>query len=526
MRPSCLRLISRSACLVLLAGSLLACLSSPPVAADPSVADETAADGSAAAGAEAAGADFFRLPDLASFQVALPEPVLNSPPASLPDADYSVDLIAPDLSGPDITVLAPSLSLTAVLPEPVQAAPLPIAPVTPPAAATASRPAPALTRPVAPASAPVVSAPVSESASATTTHPPASTVVPPPVASEAAPTPPLSQLPAPPASSARTETAVEAPQAFVALEATRGQAFDIRFRGAGWTYLGDEEGRPGIRFEGRLYDNNEVFFTLDPEQVGEYMLRFRRQNPLNQQMESSLVQVKVIAPGPQVAAVRRLDGDDDIDVAVFPAGEWPRIYAAAAAASGSSSPAGPTTAAASARPPVERSSTAAAVPQTSPTAGAPAANATTSSPVAAAPAASSAMPAPTTTNTAAPASPVVAPVAGTTEMTPATQSANQPVAMPDNDPAGLLGYARTELASGRVQNSLAALDRYVAADYAASDELFFLYGLAYEQDTPFRNIRLAHQNYKRLRDEYPRSQFRQQAIERIAWMERHFFGLR
>ncbi|HAP44580.1 MAG TPA: hypothetical protein DD477_10510 [Spirochaetaceae bacterium] len=111
-------------------------------------------------------------------------------------------------------------------------------------------------------------------------------------------------------------------------------------------------------------------------------------------------------------------------------------------------------------------------------------------------------------------------------MTPATQSANQPVAMPDNDPAGLLGYARTELASGRVQNSLAALDRYVAADYAASDELFFLYGLAYEQDTPFRNIRLAHQNYKRLRDEYPRSQFRQQAIERIAWMERHFFGLR
>ena len=94
------------------------------------------------------------------------------------------------------------------------------------------------------------------------------------------------------------------------------------------------------------------------------------------------------------------------------------------------------------------------------------------------------------------------------------------------DPANLVRLARDELESKRVQAAIDALDRYLSLFPYGNDEVFYLYGLAYEQDTPFRNIRKAWENFRRVRDEYPRSARWREAADRVAYLERHYFGLR
>ena len=87
-------------------------------------------------------------------------------------------------------------------------------------------------------------------------------------------------------------------------------------------------------------------------------------------------------------------------------------------------------------------------------------------------------------------------------------------------------YASEELGAKRIRQALDALDRYVEFYRSGSDELYYLYGLAYEQDTPYRDIKQSYAYYKRVRDEYPRSLRWKAAAERVAFMERHYYGLR
>ncbi|MBU0934411.1 MAG: hypothetical protein KKC64_02230, partial [Spirochaetes bacterium] len=91
---------------------------------------------------------------------------------------------------------------------------------------------------------------------------------------------------------------VEAEPSLLNVSAYSNQAFILRFSGAGWTFVGDQDGQSGIQFRTRQFENNEVIFSLAPLQAGEYLLLFRRQNPLNQQMESSLVAVTVSDQAP------------------------------------------------------------------------------------------------------------------------------------------------------------------------------------------------------------------------------------
>jgi outer membrane protein assembly factor BamD (BamD/ComL family) len=111
--------------------------------------------------------------------------------------------------------------------------------------------------------------------------------------------------------------------------------------------------------------------------------------------------------------------------------------------------------------------------------------------------------------------------------TPATgQATNQPVAAALTDPAALIKLARDELSAKRVSAALETLDRYRSLYPYVGDEVFYLYALAYEQDTPLRDIKKAYENYRRVRDEFPRSQFWRQSADRVAYLERHYPGLR
>jgi outer membrane protein assembly factor BamD (BamD/ComL family) len=94
------------------------------------------------------------------------------------------------------------------------------------------------------------------------------------------------------------------------------------------------------------------------------------------------------------------------------------------------------------------------------------------------------------------------------------------------DPAALLTLAKNELDGKRIQSAIAVLDRYHTLYPNGNDEVLFLYAVAYEQDTPFKNVRKAYDYYKRVRDEYPRSLRWREAADRMAYLERHFFGLR
>lgn len=262
------------------------------------------------------------------------------------------------------------------------------------------------------------------------------------------------------------------------METWKGERFELRLPGSGWTYLGDEDGKDGVRYETRKFENGEAVFALFPERAGSYLLRFQRQDPVSLGTASALVAL----------TVKEQD----------------------AASSGSASSAAATGAAA--------------------VTAAPGAAAVTAVPGAAAvtaiPGAASTGAATTTPATGAASSVIAAPGAATTaEASPASPQAAADLAS-ISAPEALLTYARDELGASRVRSAIDALDKYISLYPYGNDELFFLYGLAYEQDTPFRNIKRAYEYYKRVRDDYPRSKRWREAADRIAYLERHYFGLR
>lgn len=115
--------------------------------------------------------------------------------------------------------------------------------------------------------------------------------------------------------------------------------------------------------------------------------------------------------------------------------------------------------------------------------------------------------------------------AATSASAPATTDAPASRVLPSS-PEELLRLAREELAASRIASVLEVLDRYISLFPFGSDEAFYLYGKAYEENTPYRDIKKAYANYKQIRDEWPRSRFWKQAAERVTYIERHYFDIR
>jgi len=441
----------------------LSCVSQPKPAGDSAVA--SSADAAAPVAVAPDSIAMFRAAQATvSAKLPLAEPDVRSPLPAAP-----IKTAKPSV---DITVLSssPVISFAPVrLPEPI--APAPVASAKPPVAASSATVAATATeaaKPSATVSGSTASSPVAQTKPTATTATTQAPAVAKPESSQPA------VLPATPASSARVEVASR-PVAETKLATSRGERFELRFPGSGWIYLGDELGREGLRYETRRFEDNAAIFAMNPEQVGEYLLRFQRQNPVDRSTEVSLVRVTV-ADKPASSAVQP-------SPAV--AGTAPDSYATPGAT----------------------------VP--------PAATGTVASTLS------------TSGNaTSGPASATQAPPVATPATQPATQAAAQLATSPSidllsiTDPVELMKRAREELDAKRTQSALDALDRYLALYPYGSDEVYYLYGLAYEQDTPFRNIKKSYDAYRRVRDEYPRSARWKDAAERIAYLEKHYFGLR
>ncbi len=458
------RLIKPVSALLASAFLLVSCVSAPKKSAlegvDPQSAAAQSADSSVTQPVSSA--------PIAEVQAETEKPFVMdfylSPPA---EKKLSRVLDLPRLSfekPSDITLMSPlSRPMPPVskipdpLPPPVVQAPKPSVPVITPALPVKPVPAPAKVTPKPPA---------------VPTPKPVPAVTPPIAAPAARP------LPASPPSAARVELPAAAPKAQIEVEAVRTQRFDLRFTGTGWTFLGDEQGSDGIRYETRRFEKNEAIFTLNPDRVGEYLLQFRRQDPVEQKTETLYVKV-VVSALPSVAPAA--------GTTVQPAQQI-------------SPPAPSSTPTAVLPPAVTPSVTPAATPAVSPaaTAGVPA---------------------------IVSAGPAVGAFAGTLPVPAAGIAAAADYAS-ISDPGLLLKFARDQLSGEKVQLALDALNHYVSLFSSGNDELYYLYALAYEQNTPFRNIKKSYENYKRVRDEYPRSKWRKDALERIAYLERHFYGLR
>ena len=444
------------------------CVSEPEPAAgqDPAAA----ASGASAATTSAAevlkpavNAGFKKAPVESAVRAVLAEPVAPQArsAASIPTDITVLSSLAPVAADPE-PLPGPGIQ-PAQAPESRTPAAAPVSKMLPAVPAPVPKPSPPVAAKSPPAAVPKpLTAPKSTAAKTPAAKTPAA-VAP---AEEAKPAPearaPSPALPATPTSSARSvDAAAPSPVAETRLETARGARFELRFPGTGWIYLGDEEGREGIRYETRRYEDNAAVFAMNPETTGEYLLRFQRQNPVSRAIEVSLVRVQVMEAAALSGAAPELASQTAPGTAKAPA---PASTAAPTAVIASPSPA------------------AAPVPPTPAT--------------------------PASTTSASPAAPPVLP-------------ADMP-----SDPAALLTLARNELDGKRVQSAIAVLDRYQGLFPHGSDEVLYLYAVSYEQDTPFKNVRKAYEYYKRIRDEYPRSLRWREAADRMAYLERHFFGLR
>jgi hypothetical protein len=146
--------------------------------------------------------------------------------------------------------------------------------------------------------------------------------------------------------------------------------------------------------------------------------------------------------------------------------------------------------------------------------------------------ATASVPAPVPPNAAPtmPSGTAVASAASATAAVPSTPAV-VPAAAPPASPEAALVLARAELAAGRAQGALNALDRLFALAPAGgpvpgADEAFFLYARALESNGPQKDIKRAYAYYKKVCDEYPESAFWDEAADHASYIDRHYFDIR
>jgi hypothetical protein len=369
------------------------------------------------------------------------------------------------------------------------------------------------------------------------------------------------------------------------VRATVGQIVEIPFRGTGWIYEGELASRRGIAYNSRRFDPEGQSFIFKAEEAGTYALKFYRQDFIRDYILNDYVQV-IVGEAPATAGAGWFNPPVDRGrVAAQP--RWPSTLDEAAIQRGGSGarPAAPAresaapsgTGSAQRTPPAQGT----APPQgTTPAQRTPSAQGTapaqgTGSPQGTTPSQGTAAPAqPPAASTAqgtapsqgttpaqrttAPAQPPAAstaqgttlpqgtaPVQGTAA--PPQAAAGQPPIFNDGTPSpvsdippaagdvsqiqerlspeDLLKKAKETFDEGNVQAAIALLDQFREFYPSGGDELYWLYGQFYEAATPYRNILLSLDYYRRLVREYPQSSRLNDARRRIAYLERFYINI-
>jgi tetratricopeptide (TPR) repeat protein len=239
----------------------------------------------------------------------------------------------------------------------------------------------------------------------------------------------------------------------------------VPFRGAGWVYLGEENSRRGIPYVSRRTDPDGQSFIFRLDEIGEYVLRFYKQDFIRDYILNDHVRV-IVEDAP---------GGDSFFYPEDPAGlvaepRWPPPENQAGPADSRETP-----------------------PAAGPRDGQP----------------------PDAAGAAVPGGAL-----------PGAAGSGGDDSTGESRPAALLGRAREAYGAGRFPEALDALDEFRSNFPLGSDEAWWLYGQLLESAGPQRDIRRALEYYRRLIQEYPQSPRCDDARRRIAYLERFYFNIR
>ena len=295
------------------------------------------------------------------------------------------------------------------------------------------------------------------------------------------------------------------------VRATVGQLLEIPFRGTGWVYLGELSAQRGVEYSSRRLDPEGQSFVFQIQAAGTYALKFYKQDFIRNYILNDYVQVIVGQP-PEISGAGWFNPPLDRG-RVIAEPRWPTSLEEAelirnggrrpAAQAVSADDAPPETVA----PPAPAESVQAAQPQ------------------AVSPQAAQTPVAPPATPAQAGGPPAAAgdavPPPSAQAATPAQAAGLGPATPPDI----FLQKAREEFDAGKPASALAILNQFIEYYPAGSDEAFWLYGQAYEANSPSRNILTALDYYRRLISEYPQSSRYNDARRRIAYLERFYINI-
>jgi TolA-binding protein len=96
---------------------------------------------------------------------------------------------------------------------------------------------------------------------------------------------------------------------------------------------------------------------------------------------------------------------------------------------------------------------------------------------------------------------------------------------PETLPEEYIKKASAQFKAGHIPETLDILRQYKNRFPLGSDEAWWLFGQAYEADTPSRDINQAMAFYQRLVNEYPQSSHYADARRRINYLNRYYFNI-
>ena len=270
------------------------------------------------------------------------------------------------------------------------------------------------------------------------------------------------------------------------VRATAGQIVEIPFRGRGWIFIGELASRRGIVYNSRRLDPEGQTFIFKAEEAGTYVLKFFREDFINDYILNDHVQV-IVGQAPSSGTGWFNPPVDYGRVVAEP--RWPVEH----------QPAGrlQTDDGSNEQPVAQRDS----IPDAS-SAGETAVS-----------------------DTPPEGENLPAQEFAVTQPPEAESRQNDALSERRLSPEEILQKARETFDSGNVAAAIALLDQFREYYPSGSDEVYWLYGQFYEANSPERDVLLALDYYRRLVNEYPQSSRYNDARRRIAYLERFYINI-
>jgi hypothetical protein len=265
---------------------------------------------------------------------------------------------------------------------------------------------------------------------------------------------------------------LEKPHASRTVRVHAGQLLEIPFRGAGWVYSGETALKRGIEFDSRKQDPEGMLFVFKPREAGEYTLKFSKHDFYNDYQIDDTVSVIVAPPETAAGEANRVRAEPR-----WPPAEW--------------------------APPEIRSPKSAAVP---------------------------APPPDTRITPETPASAPVVPAAFHPVEAPpengAAPAKEEAPAAPPFDGEQALADAEAAYKAGNIPRAVENLETLNAAGIPPDDRILYLRGKTYEAPGALRNIKNSINAYTALTSGFPQSPYYDEAVKRIAYLNKFYFNIR